>query len=177
MSDNEIIAAMQADIRTGFPMLVEAYTEPVYWHIRRMVVSFADTQDVAQETFLRVYRSFASFRGDCRLSTWIYRIATNEALRFIERRAARPTVFDAEEGFDAVADEYVDLSDNLSVEFQRAIHTLPPRQQAVFNLRYFDELDYSEIAGIVGSTAAAAKANYHIAKERIKDILLKTSIR
>lgn len=176
MTDNEIIAAMQADIRTGFPMLVKAYTEPVYWHIRRMVVSFADTQDVAQETFLRIYRSFASFRCDCRMSTWIYRIATNEALRFIERRSAHPSAT-AGEDFDAVADEYVDLSDNLSVELQRAIHSLPPKQQAVFNLRYFDERDYDEIAEIVGSTAASAKSNYHIAKEKIKEILLKTSIR
>lgn len=176
MTDNEIIAAMQTDIHTGFQLLVRAYTEPVYWHIRRMVVSFDDTQDVAQETFLRIYRSFGSFRGDCKLSSWIYRVATNEALRFIERRNARPSVI-AEEGFDAAADEYVDLSDNLSVELQRAIHTLPPRQQAVFNLRYFDELDYTEIAEIVGSTAASAKSNYHIAKEKVKEYILNMSIR
>ncbi len=176
MTDNEIIAAMQTDIHAGFPMLVKAYTEPVYWHIRRMVVSFDDTQDVAQETFLRIYRSFGSFRGDCKLSSWIYRIATNEALRFIERREARPSA--ASEGdFDAVADEYVDLSDNLSVELQRAIHTLPPKQQAVFNLRYFNELDYAEIAEIVGSTASSAKSSYHIAKEKIKEYILNTSIR
>lgn len=167
---------MQTDIHTGFQLLVRAYTEPVYWHIRRMVVSFDDTQDVAQETFLRIYRSFGSFRGDCKLSSWIYRVATNEALRFIERRNARPSVI-AEEGFDAAADEYVDLSDNLSVELQRAIHTLPPRQQAVFNLRYFDELDYTEIAEIVGSTAASAKSNYHIAKEKVKEYILNMSIR
>lgn len=150
-------------------MLMAKYKEPVYWHIRRLVVSHDDAQDAAQETFVRVFRSFRQFKGECPLGAWIYRIATNEAMRVLERRrGGRLSLDDPEAGTDALmADGYVDYSDIEAVKLQKAILSLPARQQLAFNLRYYDELGYDEIAAITGSTAANVKANYHIAKEKI----------
>lgn len=168
-NDTEIVSALKEDTGKGFRMLMAKYKEPVYWHIRRLVVSHDDAQDAAQETFVRVFRSFRQFKGECPLGAWIYRIATNEAMRVLERRrGGRLSLDDPEAGTDALmADGYVDYSDIEAVKLQKAILSLPARQQLAFNLRYYDELGYDEIAAITGSTAANVKANYHIAKEKI----------
>lgn len=168
-NDTEIVSALKEDAGKGFRMLMAKYKEPVYWHIRRLVVSHDDAQDAAQETFVRVFRSFRQFKGECPLGAWIYRIATNEAMRVLERRrGGRLSLDDPEAGTDALmADGYVDYSDIEAVKLQKAILSLPARQQLAFNLRYYDELGYDEIAAITGSTAANVKANYHIAKEKI----------
>lgn len=166
--DKEMITAMRENPEKGFRMLMAKYKEPVYWHIRRLVVSHADAQDAAQETFVRVFRSFDRFRGDSSFTTWIYRIATNEALRLLERNKDECSLDSAEAHADSVmADEYVDYSDLVAVKLQKAILSLPTKQQIAFNLRYYDELGYDQIAEITGSTAASVKSNYHIAKDKI----------
>lgn len=172
-SEAELITAIQKNQESGFRLLLARYKEPVYWHIRRLVVAHADAQDVAQETFIRVFRSIGQLKKDASLAAWIYRIATNEALRFISsRKECRVNMDDAgDEFFDVMADEHVDYSDLESVWLQKAILALPPKQQVTFNLRYYDDLSYSEIAEIIGSTPDSAKANYHIAKEKIIDYL------
>lgn len=169
LNDADILSALKKDAESGFRMLMARYKEAVYWHIRRLVVSHDDAQDAAQETFVRIFRSFRQFKGECSFSAWIYRIATNEALRILERRHDdRLSIDDPETGASRLmADEYVDYSDLEAVKLQKAILSLPTKQQLAFNLRYYDELGYDEIAQITGSTVANVKANYHIAKEKI----------
>lgn len=175
--DRELIAALRGDLDGEFSRLMARYAEPVYWHIRRMVVEHADAEDAVQETFVRIYRSFGRFRGETSLAVWIYRIATREALRCIERRGGAPCSLDAP-GAHAVAvpaDAEVDYADVEAVRLQRAIRALPARQQLVFNLRYYDELEYEEIARITDTNAAAAKANFHVAKEKIRKWIIENS--
>ena len=168
-TDNDIINAIGKNPEKGFRMLVKKYMQPVYWHIRRLVVAHADAQDASQETFIRVYRSFSSLRDTKAFAAWIYRIATNEALRLLNRyRDDRVSLNDSVDELDSlIADEYVDYSDLEVVKLQKAILTLPTKQQLAFNLRYYDDLGYDEIAGIIGSTADGVKSSYHIAKDKI----------
>lgn len=168
IDEKAIVGAMRTDAEKGFRLLMQSYKEPVYWHIRRLVVSYDDAQDVAQETFLKIYRSFSQYTDSGTLTAWIYKIATNEALRLIGKKAQEAhAVLPSQMLDEGFADEYVDYDDAMGVIFQRAILSLPDKQRIVFNLRYYDELTYGEIAEIVGSTAVNVKANYHLAKERI----------
>lgn len=167
--DKDVLRALKENPEAGFRLLMARYKEAVYWHIRRLVVSHADAQDATQETFVRIFRSFGGFKGDNSFTAWIYRIATNEALRLLNRHKEEQCSLDSiEAGIGSLmADEYVDYSDLEAVKLQKAILSLPTKQQVTFNLRYYDELGYDEIAEITGSTAVNAKANYHIAKDKI----------
>ncbi len=169
VNDKDIILAMRKHPDKGFRLLMDAYKEPVYWHIRRLVVAHDDAQDAAQETFVRIFRSFGRFDEDRPLRSWIYRIATNEALRVAGRSGAGQLSLDDGEACAGciAAGSYVDYSDVETVLLQNAILSLPPRQQVVFNLRYYDDMDYTEIAGVTDSTVSAVKASYHIAKGKI----------
>lgn len=168
-NDNEIVSALKVDAERGFKLLMAKYKVPIYWHIRRLVVTHDDAQDATQEAFIRVFRSFSQFRGDSPLAAWIYRIATNEALRLLEQRKREQLSLDENEveANRLMADNYVDYSDLETVKLQRAILSLPTKQQLAFNLRYYDELSYDEIAQITESNAATVKVNYHLAKEKI----------
>lgn len=174
ISDKDIIAALRTDTEAGFRLLVQKYREPIYWHIRRLVVAHADAQDAAQETFVRIFRSVDGYKGNTSLAAWIYRIATNEALRLIGRRQTQPTLpaDDSAVADRLAADRYVDYADAEAVDMQRAILSLPPKQQVVFNLRFYDEMNYTDIAQVTGSNVAAVKVNYHLAKEKVKRRLL-----
>lgn len=169
INDNGIIDTLKESPEIGFRMLMMKYQEPLYWHIRRLVVSHDDAQDAAQETFVRIYRSFDQYRGDCSFRSWIYRIATNEALRIISKRRQEVVSLEsAATGVQFIAgDNYIDYDDKVAVKLQRAILTLPPKQQLAFNLRYYDELAFDEIARIADSTPSSIKASYHVAKEKI----------
>ncbi len=172
-NDKELISIINRNTEKGFRLLMTQYKEPVYWHIRRLVVSHTDAQDATQETFVRIFRSLSRFNGDSSLAAWIYRIATNEALRLINRR--HDELLSTEETDcrlnRMIADEYMDYSDMEAINLQKAILTLPTKQQLAFNMRYYDELDYAEIAQITDSTAANVKANYHIAKKKITEYM------
>lgn len=164
--DKRILEALSEDESRGMALLMEAYAEPVYWHVRRLVVRHEDAQDVVQDAFIRIYKSIGSFRRESALSTWVYRIATNEALRMLRsRRESVP--LDGSGIFERQADFWTDWSDKDAVRLQKAILSLPRKQQLAFNLRWYDELEYDEIARITGMSAGAAKANYHFAKEKI----------
>ena len=169
-NDKEIVSMMRRDAETGFRMFMAKYGQAVYWHVRRMVVSHADAQDAAQEAFVRVYRNIGSYRTDSSFKAWVYRIATNEALRLIGARPQHEASLeaDASQANHLMASDYVDYNDLEAVRLQKAILCLPTKQQLAFNLRYYDELSYDEIAEAIGSTVSAAKMNYHIAKEKIK---------
>lgn len=168
-SDNDIIKAIRSKPDEGYKLLYRKFGEPIYWHIRRLVVTHDDAQDAMQETFIRMFRSFSQLKDGSSLSAWAYRIATNEALRLIERRHGKQvSIDDAPKGAaDIATTQYVDYSDLEAIRLQKAILTLPEKQRLTFNLRYYDELSYNDIGAITGSTAATAKVNFSIAKEKI----------
>mgnify|MGYP002519710222 FL=1 len=169
IKDKDIIQAIRAKSEKGFRLLMQKYKEPVYWHIRRLVIAHDDAQDATQEAFVRVFRSFSNFRDENSFRAWIFRIATNEALRLIETRKQGQVSLDAE-GYEAIgitSDSYVDYTGLESIKLQKAILSLPVKQQATFNLRYYEELSYEEIAEATCSTTSSAKMNFHIAKEKI----------
>ena len=164
--DERILEALKQDESRGMALLMEAYAEPVYWHVRRLVVRHEDAQDAVQDAFIRIYKAIGSFRRESALSTWVYRIATNEALRLLRKR--RESVpLDGNGIFEQQADFWTDWSDRDAVRLQKAILSLPRKQQLAFNLRWYDEMEYEQIARVTGMSAGAAKANYHFAKEKI----------
>ncbi len=168
--DKELVKLTAKDPEKGFRYLMAKYKEAVYWHIRRLVVAHEDAQDATQETFVRVFRSLSDFKGECTFRSWVYRIATNEALRLLSRYKKEERVSldeSSSELNNLMADEYVDYSNLEAVKLQKAILSLPTKQQLAFNLRYYNDLGYDEIAVIIGSTADGAKSGYHIAKDKI----------
>lgn len=169
IKDKDIVRAIRENRERGFRLMMQKYKHPIYWHVRRLVVAHDDAQDATQEAFIRASRSFDKFRDDNSFRGWLFRIATNEALRLIEaRRQGQVSLEEDENGMNRMAaDNYVDYTDLEAVKLQKAILSLPTKQQAAFNLRYYDELSYEEIAEAIASTASAAKANYHVAKEKI----------
>ena len=176
INENKIRQIYKSNREQGFQLLVECFQEPIYYYIRRLVVLHEDAEDVLQEVFIQVYRHWEQFRHESALSTWIYRIATNESLRLLNSRKRQETVSteDIQENLISrlKASDYVDYENELAVKFQEAILRLPEKQRLIFNLRYYDELDYEEIAHIVDSKVDTLKVNYHYAKEKIKEYIL-----
>ena len=168
-NDSNLILTIRECPEKGFRLLMSKYKTVIYWHIRRLVVSHTDAQDATQETFIRVFRYFSQYNDDTSFTAWIYKIATNEALRILSRYKENQLSLDSLEIISEglAADKYVDYSDLESIKLQNAILTLPTKQQMTFNLRYYDELEYDEIAEITTSTLSAAKMNYHLAKNKI----------
>lgn len=168
--DKDIIEAVHKNPEQGLKILMSTYGKPLYWHIRRLVVSHDDAEDATQETFIRIHQSFAQYNGKGSFRAWIFRIASNEALRLIGRRKGRDTVSLDEQTDSALflkSDEWLDNSDGLAAKLQKAILSLPAKQQLTFNMRYYDDMSYTDIAEITNSTVTSAKANYHVAKEKI----------
>ena len=176
INENKIREACASNRERGFKMLMDSFQVPIYNYIRRLVVSHEDAEDVLQEVFIRIFRHIDQFREESSLSTWIYRIATNESLRLLNSRKRRETVSteDIQENLisSLKASDYVDYENELAVKFQEAILRLPEKQRLIFNLRYYDELDYEEIARILDGKADTLKVNYHYAKEKIKEYIL-----
>jgi RNA polymerase sigma-70 factor (ECF subfamily) len=172
INENKIREVCASDPDRGFRMLVDSFQEPIYWHIRRLVVSHEDAEDIIQEVFIRVFRHLKQFREESSLATWIYKIATNESLRFLKSRKAE--VVSAEEIQEELLDKLKtsDYDNELAVKFQTAVLKLPEKQRIVFNLRYYDELDYEAISQITGDRVETLKVNYHYAKEKIKEYIV-----
>lgn len=171
--EDKIYDACMDNKNRGFRMLMDAYQKSVYFFVRRMVVVHDDAEDVTQETFIRVYRSLDQFRHESSLQTWIFTIATNESLRFLHSRNMAETELADELSEKLMASDFVDYDNALAVTFQKAILSLPEKQRTVFNLRYYEELEYSEISKITGIKAETLKVDYHFAKDKIKDYILK----
>ena len=159
----------------AFTGIVKKYQEKLYWHIRRMVVDHDDANDVLQNAFIKVWKGLANFREDSQLYTWLYRIATNECLTFLDQQKKRASVSlnDDENGLSnkVKADENFDSS-KLEWKLQLAIQQLPERQRLVFNLRYYDEMPYEEMSRILETSEGALKASYHHAAKKIEDFLI-----
>jgi RNA polymerase sigma-70 factor (ECF subfamily) len=175
-ADAYIIAMMKdpASRDKGFLQLMDTYKKPIYWHIRRLVVSHEDAEDILQETFIKVYRFADSFKGESRLFTWIYRIATNECSQYFRKN--KSWLNKAESITDQMVRDFSqsdnENSDLMLIKFQQAILSLPEKQRVVFNLRYYDELSYEEISQITNASVNTLKTNYHYAVEKVRQFLI-----
>jgi RNA polymerase sigma factor (sigma-70 family) len=158
----------------AFKELVTLYKERLYWHIRKIVKSHDDTDDVLQNTFIKVYRNIHNFKGDSKLYSWMYRIATNESITFINKKAKRLQITNEEVQNLAInnltSDVYFE-GDAIQLKLQQAIATLPEKQQLVFNMKYFDDIKYKDMSEILQTSEGALKASYHIAIKKIEDYL------
>ena len=159
----------------AFKTLVKRYKERLYWHIRKIVISHDDTDDVLQNTFIKIIRNIDKFKGDSKLYTWMYRIATNESITFLNSKAKRNQVSNETLKENALqnllADVYFD-GDEIQLKLQKAIAQLPRIQQLVFNMRYFDDIKYKDMSAILETSEGALKASYHIAVKKIKNYLI-----
>lgn len=176
MEEKELISQLQnAKTRAkAFEILVDSYQKRLYWHIRRIVISHDDADDILQETFIKIFRSIENFRSESSLFSWIYRIATNQALDFLKKRASERNCSIEDLQYDRSshleADVYFE-GDEIQRKFQKAIATLPEKQQLVFNMKYFQEMKYEEISEILDTSVGALKASYHHAVQKIKNYL------
>ena len=155
----------------AFSALVRLYQERLYWHIRKMVLSHEDSNDVLQNTFLKAWNGLDGFRGESKLSTWLYRIATNETLTFLTNKKMRNmgSLDDVEDSLiqNLRADNYFNGTD-IQLKLQEAILTLPEKQRLVFNMKYFEDITYEEMEAILGTSVGALKASYHHAVKKIE---------
>ncbi len=176
LEDHELIEKLAGeDTRNfAFNQLVRKYQERIYWHVRKMVIDHDDTDDVVQEVFIKVWKNLHRFRQDSKLYTWIYRIATNECLNFLKKkkRASLLSLSDYQEVLVSKLDMSVQMDgDMIEMKLQKALLTLPDKQRMVFNMKYFDDMKYQEIADITETSVGSLKASYHHAVKKIEEIL------
>lgn len=177
MDDKEILDLYTSGQRErAFREIVESYSERLYWHVRRFLCSHEDTDDLLQEIFLKIWTALPSFRAESQLYTWIYRIATNETLNFLNKQKVRAAL-----RFESLSDKLVDRidedpwfnGDQLKRNLMKAVQKLPEKQRLVFIMRWFEDLSYEDISEILGTSVGALKASYHFAAEKIKAELKK----
>lgn len=172
MTDKEIIELYKAGQREkAFSEIVESYSERLYWHVRRFLCSHEDTDDLLQEIFIKVWSSLSSFRGESQLYTWIYRIATNESLNFLQKQKIRAALRfeDITSKLDDKIDDDTGVDGNEAQKaLMKAVSRLPSKQKTVFIMRWFDDLSYEDISEILGTSVGALKASYHFAQEKIR---------
>jgi len=176
LSDTELLIQFRdpATKEKAYTIIIRKYQEKLYWHIRRMVVDHDDANDVLQNVFIRVWKGLENFREDSQLYTWLYRIATNESLTFLEQQKKRAAVsLSGEESAlsnKVKADQHFDYN-KLEWKLQLAIQELPEKQKIVFNLRYYDEMPYEEMSKVLETSEGALKASYHHAVKKIEEYL------
>ncbi|MBP3269478.1 MAG: RNA polymerase sigma factor [Bacteroidales bacterium] len=172
MTDKEILDLYKSGQREkAFKEIVSSYSERLYWHVRRFLWSHEDTDDLLQEIFVKIWTSLPNFRGDSQLYTWIYRIATNESLNFVQKQKIRSAL--RFESITTTIEEKIDEDtlmngDQLQRELAKAVQKLPAKQRTVFIMRWFDDMSYEEISEILETSVGALKASYHFASEKIK---------
>jgi len=178
-TDQKIIAdlkdAGKRDL--AFHVLVKTYQERLYWHIRKMVMNHDDADDVLQNTFMKVWRSIDSFREESSLFTWLYRIATNESITFLnskKKKSLMPLNEDNEYLMENLMSDPYFEGDKIQMKLQQAIVRLPDKQRIVFNMKYFDEMKYEDMAQILDTSVGALKASYHHAAKKVEDYLKNT---
>lgn len=185
MTDKEILELFHSGSgkERAFTVLIETYQQKVYWHIRRMVQNHDDANDVMQNVFIKVWYGLANFRADSQLFTWLYRIATNETISYINYRNKKTTISfsgntsEEEDGHyspsNYLKSDSNDIDgDDIQKRLQQAINSLPEKQKLVFNLRYYDEMPYEQMSEVLGTSEGALKASYHHAASKIEKILL-----
>ncbi|SFD37686.1 RNA polymerase sigma factor [Algibacter pectinivorans] len=158
----------------AFKVLLELYKDRLYWHIRGIVKSHDDADDVLQNTFIKIFKNIDNFKGDSKLFSWMYRIATNESITFLNKKANRLKISNEEVQQLAINNLTSDIyfeGDDIQLKLQKAIATLPEKQQLVFNMKYFEDLKYKDMSEILETSEGALKASYHIAVKKIEAYL------
>lgn len=157
----------------AFSLIVDRYSKQIYWHIRNMVLSHDDTNDLVQETFIKAWSRIESFRGESQISTWLYRIAINETLAFLKKRQIETVPLDNEEHdfIGTIESDAYFCGDKADALFRKAIGKLPEKQRLVFNMKYYEDMKYEEISEILGTSVGALKASYHIAVKKIETFI------
>lgn len=178
-SDKEILEkfAQSNTKNEAFSMLLKKYQEKLYWHIRRMVIDHDDADDLIQEVFIKVWRSLENFRSDSQLYTWLYRIATNECITFLNKKKQKNNVsLDDVDGSlaDTLGSSDQFTGDQIQRKLQEAILTLPDKQRLVFNMKYFEEMKYDDMSEVLGTSVGALKASYHLAVKKIEAFIRNT---
>jgi RNA polymerase sigma factor (sigma-70 family) len=177
LDDKELLQQFKTEAtkERAYTSIIKKYQEKLYWHIRRMVVDHDDANDVLQNMFIKVWKNLDNFREDSQLYTWMYRIATNESLTYLEQQKKRSSVSLSNEESNLTnklqADKDFD-GNKLEWKLQMAIQQLPEKQKAVFNLRYYDEMPYEEMSRVLETSEGALKASYHHAVKKIEDYIL-----
>ncbi len=160
----------------AFTLLLDQYQQRLYWHIRKIVLLHEDADDVLQNTFIKIYKGLPKFKGNSTLHTWMYRIAYNEAISFITKKQKRLRISSEELTLKILSELKEDVyfeGDEIQFQLQKAINTLPEKQKRVFQMRYFDDLKFSEISEILGTSLGALKASYHLAHKKVEQFLKK----
>jgi RNA polymerase sigma factor (sigma-70 family) len=176
LEDQELLLKIRnpETLSYGFNLLVRTYQQRVYWHVRKMVIDHDDADDLTQEVFIKVHKHIGSFREDAQLFTWIYRIATNECLTFLNKKRRRffLPLEDVGKELSSRLDTSSDISgEDIQIKLQKALLKLPDKQRLVFNMKYFDELSYEDISEITKTSVGALKASYHHAVKKVEDYL------
>lgn len=180
IDETQLIEQLKSETQSkrekAFKVLITLYKERLYWHIRHIVKSHDDTDDVLQNTFIKIYKNIDNFKGDSKLFSWIYRIATNESITFINKNAKRLQITNQDIQQLAInnltSDVYFE-GDAIQLKLQEAITTLPQKQQLVFNMKYFEDIKYKDMSEILNTSEGALKASYHIAIKKIEAYLTK----
>jgi RNA polymerase sigma factor (sigma-70 family) len=178
ISDEELIQRFQnPELRNqAFNLLVRKYQEKIYWLVRKMLIDHDDSNDLTQDIFIKVWKNLDSFQGNSQLYTWLYRVATNECLTFLDKKRRRffLPIGDVKGELTAKIDSGSYISgDEIQLKLQKALLTLPDKQRLVFNMKYYDDLKYEEISEILGTSVGALKTSYHLAVKKIEDYLSK----
>lgn len=172
--DKDICIVLKNDVRRGFSMIVERYSQKLYWHIRRIVLLHDDANDALQNTFINAWRNIGDFRNESAIYTWLYAIATNESIAIINKRKKNSTV--SLDDVQSILSNSAEGStwfdgDAAQIRLQDAILKLPEKQRIVFNLRYFDEMPYEDMSRVLDTSEGALKASYHHAVKKIENLL------
>jgi len=173
-SDDELLKRLRDESSRydAFSAMAARYSERLYWHIRKFVIVHEDSDDVLQNTFLKAWKGLDTFRGEAQLYTWLYRIATNESINFLNQKRNRYTMPLEDANYmlsQSLQHDTYFSGDELQLQLQQAILTLPEKQRIVFNMKYFDEMPYEEMSEILGTSVGALKASYHHAVKKIKE--------
>lgn len=177
VSDTEILSKFQ-DERTrneAFNLLLKKYQQKIYWHVRRMVIDHDDADDLVQDIFVKIWKNLPGFRSDAQLYTWMYRIATNECITFLNKKKQKnniPLDDVSYELADTLADSTYLSGDKIQLKLQNALLTLPDKQRLVFNMKYYDDMKYEEMSEVLGTSVGALKASFHLAVKKIEAYLL-----
>ncbi|MEO8884420.1 MAG: sigma-70 family RNA polymerase sigma factor [Mucilaginibacter sp.] len=178
VDDAEILSKFQ-DERTrneAFKILLNKYQQKIYWHVRRMVIDHDDADDLVQDVFIKVWKNLAGFRNDAQLYTWMYRIATNECITFLNKKKQKNNISLDDVDYelaDTLSESDYFTGDQIQKKLQQALLTLPEKQKLVFNMKYYDDMKYEEISEVLGTSVGALKASFHLAVKKIEAHLLK----
>ena len=177
VDDAEILSKFQNEKtrNEAFNLLLNKYQQKIYWHVRRMVIDHDDADDIVQDVFIKIWKNLPGFRNDAQLYTWMYRIATNECITFLNKKKQKNNISLDDVDFelaDTLSSSDQFTGDQIQKKLQEAILTLPDKQRLVFNMKYFDDMKYEEMSEVLGTSVGALKASFHLAVKKIETYLL-----